>query len=167
MDKEKRKGLEGPQKVNIGLMIEVPALLFQLDEILPKADFISVGTNDLAQFVFACDRGNPRLSDRYDVLSAPFLRLLNDIITKANKYHTYCSVCGEMAGNPLEAMVLLGLGYKHLSVNGASFGRIKSMIRSTNISELSDYVQNLLNSSQKTLRPQLIAYAYDHGIEIY
>ena len=92
---------------------------------------------------------------------------MNDIIKKANKYHTYCSVCGEMAGNPLEAMVLLGLGCRNLSVSGASFGRVKSMIRSTNIAELSDYIQNLLKSPQKTLRPQLTAYAYDHGIEIY
>lgn len=167
IEKEKRKKHPLPSKVNIGLMIEVPALLFQLDEILPKADFISIGTNDLAQFMFACDRGNPRLSERYDVLSSPFLRLMRDIIDKANKHHVYCSVCGEMAGNPLEAMVLLGLGYRHLSVSGSSYGRVKSMIRSTNISDLSDYIHTLLNSPQKTLRPQLIAYAYDHGIEIY
>ena len=167
IEKEKRKGYALPQKVNIGLMIEVPALLFQLDEILPKADFVSIGTNDLAQFLFACDRGNPRLSERYDILSAPFLRLMRDIIDKTNKYHLPCSVCGEMAGNPLEAMVLLGLGYRHLSVSGSSYGRVKSMIRTTNISDVSDYIHNLLNSPQKTLRPQLIAYAYDHGIEIY
>ncbi len=167
IEKEKKKGHPGPSKVNIGLMIEVPALLFQLDDILPKTDFISVGTNDLAQFMFACDRGNPRLSERYDVLSAPFLRLMQNIIQKAQKYHVYCSVCGEMAGNPLEAMVLLGLGYRHLSVNGSSYGRVKSMIRSTNIHDISDYVQNLLKLKQKTLRPQLMAYAYDHGIEIY
>lgn len=167
IEKEKKKGHPGPSKVNIGLMIEVPALLFQLDDILPKTDFISIGTNDLAQFMFACDRGNPRLSERYDVLSAPFLRLMQTIIQKAQKYHVYCSVCGEMAGNPLEAMVLLGLGYRHLSVSGSSYGRVKSMIRSTNIRELSDYVQNLLKLKQKTLRPQLMAYAYDHGIEIY
>lgn len=167
IEKEKKKGHTGPSKVNIGLMIEVPALLFQLDDILPKADFISIGTNDLAQFMFACDRGNPRLSERYDVLSAPFLRLMQNIIQKANKYHVYCSVCGEMAGNPLEAMVLLGLGYRHLSVNGASYGRVKSMVRSVNIQEMSDYIQTILKSSQKTLRPQLMSYAYDHGIEIY
>lgn len=167
IEKEKRKGIKGPQKVNVGLMIEVPALLFQLDEILLQADFISIGTNDLTQFMFACDRGNPRLSERYDVLSPPFLRLLKDIINKANKHRVYCSVCGEMAGNPIEAMVLLGLGYRNLSVNGASYGRIKSMIRSANINEVTDYIENLLKSPQQTLRPQLIAYAYDHGIEIY
>lgn len=167
LEKEKRKSADIPSKVNIGLMIEVPSVLFQLDEILPKADFISIGTNDLAQFVFACDRGNPRLSERYDVLSAPFLRLMNEIISKANKADVLCSVCGEMASNPLEAMALLGLGYRHLSVSGASYGRVKSMIRSANIEEISDYIHNLLKSPKKTLRPQLMAYAYDHGIEIY
>jgi len=167
IEKEKRKGLQGPSKVNIGLMIEVPSVIFQLDEILPQTDFISIGTNDLAQFTFACDRGNPRLSERYDVLSAPFLRIMKDIISKANKHRVYCSVCGEMASNPLEAMALLGLGYRNLSVSGSSYGKIKSMIRSSNINEVSDYVNNLLKLPQKTLRPQLMAYAYDHGIEIY
>ena len=167
IEKEKKKGNSGPSKVNIGLMVEVPSLLFQLDDILPKTDFISIGTNDLAQFIFACDRGNPRLSERYDVLSASFLRLMSEIIQKANKHHVHCSICGEMASNPLEAMVLLGLGYRHLSVSGASYGKIKSMIRSVNIHDISDYIQILLKSPQKTLRPQLISYAYDHGIEIY
>lgn len=167
MEKEKRKGIIGPSKINIGLMIEVPSVIFQLDEILPQTDFISIGTNDLAQFTFACDRGNPRLSERYDVLSAPFLRIMKNIISQAEKHKVFCSVCGEMASNPLEAMVLLGLGYRHLSASGSSYGRVKSMIRSTNISNISDYVNTLLKSSQKTLRPQLMAYAYDHGIEIY
>ena len=92
---------------------------------------------------------------------------MKDIISKANKHRVYCSVCGEMASNPLEAMVLLGLGYRNLSVSGSSYGKVKSMIRSSNINEISDYVNNLLKSPQKTLRPQLMAYAYDHGIEIY
>ena len=167
LEKEKRKGHEVPKKVNVGLMIEVPAIVFQLDEILPKADFISIGTNDLAQFVFACDRGNPRLTERYDVLSGPFLSMMELIVSKAAKYGVYCSVCGEMAGNPIEAMALIGLGYRNLSMSGSSFGRVKSMVRSLNVSEISDYVRMLLKSGKKSVRPQLISYAYDHGIEIY
>ena len=167
LEKEKKKGNPAPKKLNIGLMLEVPSVLFQLETILKQADFISVGTNDLAQFIFASDRGNSKLMDRYDVLSAPFLKAMGDIVEKANKYNVYCSVCGEMASNPIEAMALLGLGYRHLSTSGSSFGRVKSMIRSSNISEVSEYVKSLLNSPKKTLRPQLIAYAYDHGIEIY
>ena len=167
LEKEKRRGTPIPSKVNVGLMIEVPAIVFQLEEVLKQADFISIGTNDLAQFTFACDRGNPRLAERYDVLSAPFLRLLAEIVNKADAAGVYCSVCGEMASNPIEAMALIGLGYRNLSTTGASFGRVKSMIRSVRVDEVSDYVKSLLKSKKRTLRPQLMAYAYDHGIEIY
>ena len=166
LEKEKKKGSPIPSKVNVGLMIEVPSIVFQLEDVLKQADFISIGTNDLAQFTFACDRGNPRLTERYDVLSSPFLKLLEDIVTKANQAKVYCSVCGEMASNPIEAMALIGLGYRNLSSSGASFGRVKSMIRSINVAEVEDYVKSLLKSQKRTLRPQLMAYAYDHGIEI-
>lgn len=167
LEKEKRRGNPTPKKVNIGLMIEVPSVIFQLDSILKVADFISIGTNDLAQFIFACDRGNPRLTERYDVLSAPFLKVMQEIITRASDAGVLCSVCGEMAGNPIEAMALIGLGYRNLSMSGSSFGRVKSMVRSLNIDEIEDYVKILLKSNQRTLRPQLISYANDHGIEIY
>ncbi len=167
LDKDKCKGQPLPKKVNIGLMIEVPSVIFQLDDILPKADFISVGTNDLAQFIFACDRGNPKLSERYDVLSAPFLNVMKTIVDKANAAGVYCSVCGEMASNPIEALALIGLGYRNFSSSGSAFGKVKSMIRSVNTEEISDYMQLLLKSTRDSLRPQLIAYAYDHGIEIY
>ncbi len=166
LEKEKKRSDRIPTKVNVGLMIEVPSVVFQLDAILPEADFISVGTNDLAQFVFACDRTNNRLFERYDVLSVPFLRIMQTIIQQANAANVFCSVCGEMASNPIEAMVLLGLGYRNLSIAGSSFGKVKSMILSANTDELADYVQTLLDFNQRTLRPQLIAYANDHGIEI-
>ena len=166
LEKEKKRGQPVPTKVNAGLMIEVPSVLFQLDEILPHADFVSVGTNDLAQFMFACDRGNPRLLNRYDVLSLPFLAAMKKIVDKADEYNVYCSVCGEMASNPVEALALVGLGYRNFSSSGAAFGRVKAMVRSVDTAEISDYMQNLLKSPRETLRPQLIAYAYDHGIEI-
>lgn len=167
LEKEKAKGTKMPKKVNVGLMIEVPSIVFQLDEILPRADFISVGTNDLAQFIFACDRGNPKLLERYDVLSAPFLKVMKEIVDKGNQYGVYTSVCGEMAGNPIEAMTLIGLGYRNLSMSGSSFGKIKTMIRTMKVEDVTDYVNNLLQSTKRTLRPQLLSYAYDHGIEIY
>ena len=167
LDKENRFKRPVPAKVNIGLMIEVPSVVFQLEEILEQADFISVGTNDLAQFFFACDRGNPRLTERYDVLSAPFLRLMHKIVTTADAKGVYCSVCGEMASNPIEAMALIGLGFRNLSSSGSAYGRVKSMIRTLDVGGITDYVRRLLDSQRKTLRPQLIAYAYDHGIEIY
>ena len=165
--KMKRYSKPLPKKVNVGLMIEVPSILYQLDNVLPEADFVSVGTNDLAQFVFACDRGNPQLLNRYDVLSAPFLRVMKDIVDKAKKHKVYCSVCGEMASNPIEALALLGLGYQNLSCSGAAFAKVKSMIRSINQAEVEDYVTSLLGSPRESLRSQLIAYANDHAIEIY
>lgn len=167
LEKEQRRSQNTPKKVNIGLMIEVPSVVFQLDAILPEADFISIGTNDLAQFMFACDRTNNRLAERYDVLSVPFLRVLQEIICKANKHNVFCSVCGEMASNPIEALVLLGLGYRNLSISGASFGKVKKMIRSINTAEVEDYIKTLLDYNQRTLRPQLVAYASDHGIDIF
>lgn len=165
-EREKQRGKPTAKSVKIGIMIEVPSILFQLDEILQEVDFVSVGTNDLYQFVYACDRGNPRLSERYDVLSAPFLKLMKTIVDKANQYKVYCSVCGEMAGNPLEAMCLIGLGYQNLSVSGASYANIKKMIMSMRYEDVSDYVKSLLKSNKTSLRPQLIAYAYDHTIAI-
>lgn len=165
-EKEKRKNQAIPKSVKVGLMIEVPSVVFQLDEILKHADFISVGTNDLAQFIFACDRGNPRITDRYDVLSAPFLRVLREIVKKADKAGVPCSVCGEMASNPIEAMTLIGLGYRQLSVAGSAYSNIKLMVRSLNVQDISDYVQILLKSPKRTLRPQLLSYAFDHAIAI-
>ena len=92
---------------------------------------------------------------------------MQDIVTKAAKANVLCSVCGEMASNPIEAMVLLGLGYRNLSISGASFSKVKKMVRSVNTGQLTDYIQTLLDFNQRTLRPQLTAYAYDHGIEIF
>lgn len=165
-EKQRQNGNMLPTKLNIGLMIEVPSVIFELDEILKEADFISVGTNDLAQFIFASDRTNPRLENRYDVLSAPFLKVMQSIIIKANQYHVPCSVCGEMASVPVEIIALLGLGYRIFSCTGSAFTAIKKTVRSTHINDLRDYVQHLLRSNKKTLRPQLVAYAYDHGIAI-
>lgn len=167
LEREKQRGSLVPKKVNVGMMIEVPALLFQLDDILPCADFVSIGTNDLAQFIFACDRTNNRLMNRYDVLSTPFLRILKEIIDKCKKHKVNCSVCGEMASNPIEAMALLGLGYRNLSISGASFYKIKKMMRSVNTEQLADYINTLLKSEQRSLRSQMIAYAIDHNIAIF
>ena len=92
---------------------------------------------------------------------------MTSIVKKADKHRVYCSVCGEMASNPIEAMALIGLGYRNLSSSGSTFCRVKSMIRSLRVDDISDYMQLLLNSKNKTLRPQLIAYANDHNIEIF
>lgn len=166
-EREKREGYPLPSKVHLGMMIEVPSVVFQLREILKYCDFISIGTNDLYQFFFACDRGNPRLNERYDVLSAPFLNLMKKIIKEADAANVLCSVCGEMASNPLDAMALIGLGFRNLSVSSSSYGKVKAMIRSMSAKGVEEYLNNILVSSRRTLRPQLKAYAFDHAIEIY
>ena len=110
----RRHGHELPERVEIGTMVEVPSLLFQLDELLERVDFLSVGSNDLMQFLYAADRGNPRVSERFDPLSAPVLRALKDIADKAKKHGKPVTLCGELASQPIGALALAILGYRTL-----------------------------------------------------
>ena len=105
-----------PAGCDVGAMIEAPALVWHLDALLPMTDFVSVGTNDLMQYLFAADRGNPRVADRYDPLSPPALRALKTIQEACAETGTPVSVCGEMAGRPLEAFALIALGFERLSM---------------------------------------------------
>ena len=125
-----RRGRPIPERVRVGVMIETPALLWHLDALLPMTDFISVGTNDLMQYLFAADRGNPRVSDRYDLLSPPALRALKTICDACADTGTPVSVCGEMAGRPLEAFALVALGFTRLSMPPSGVGPVKAMVLS-------------------------------------
>src|SRR5262249_48566536 len=104
LERERKRGNAVPSAVKVGLMLEVPALLFQPPMLLPRVAFVSIGTNDLAQFLFASDRGNPRLTDRYDTLAPGFLRAIREVARAAHEHGVPLSVCGEMAGSPLDAM---------------------------------------------------------------
>jgi phosphotransferase system enzyme I (PtsP) len=117
-----------PRKLQYGAMLEVPALLWQLDELMAEVDFVSVGSNDLFQFAMAVDRGNARVSDRFDILGRPFLRLLRDIVRAGERNKTTVTLCGEMAGKPLSAMALLGIGFRSVSMSPASIGPVKAML---------------------------------------
>ena len=101
-----------PAKIEFGAMMEVPALAEMLDQLLPRIDFLSIGTNDLTQFLFAADRSDPRLAQRYDWLSPAILRFLKRVLDAARAAEVPVRICGEMAGRPLEAMALIGLGAK-------------------------------------------------------
>src|SRR5208337_3492247 len=105
----RRHGHKLPDRVEVGTMVEVPSILFQLDELLERVDFLSVGSNDLMQFFYAVDRGNARVSDRFDPLSAPMLRALKTIADKGRAHGKPVSLCGELASHPLGAMALIGL----------------------------------------------------------
>jgi phosphotransferase system, enzyme I, PtsP len=124
----RRHGHELPERVEIGTMVEVPSLLFQLDELLERVDFLSVGSNDLMQFLYAADRGNPRVSDRFDTLSAPVLRALKDIADKAKKHSKPVALCGELASQPIGALALAILGYRTLSLSPSAIGPVKALL---------------------------------------
>ena len=161
--------LEGrtlPASVKIGVMLEVPALLWQLPALCRRIDFLSIGSNDLLQFLFACDRGNPRLADRYDSLSMPMLALLREVVAQTRASTVPLSMCGEMAGNPIEAMVLIALGFRTLSMAGSAIGPVKTMIRSLDATAVAGYLDEIGARPDHSLRPRLEAYARDHEIVV-
>ncbi|MDI1345861.1 MAG: phosphoenolpyruvate--protein phosphotransferase, partial [Pseudolabrys sp.] len=124
----RKHGHSLPERVHIGTMLEVPSLLFQLDELLERVDFLSVGSNDLMQFLYAADRGNTRVSQRFDPLSAPVLRVLKEIADKAAKHGKPVALCGEMASQPIGAMALAIIGYRSMSLTPSSVGPVKAML---------------------------------------
>jgi len=161
-----KEGRVFPKSIKIGVMLEVPALLWQLPTLCARIDFLSIGTNDLLQFLFACDRGNPRLAERYDPLSAPMLALLREVIASAQAAGVSLSMCGDMAGNPIEAMALIALGFRTLSMAATSIGPVKTMIRSLDVGEVADYLGEIGSRPDHSLRPKLEAYARDHDITL-
>ena len=157
---------EPPRSVRVGVMLEVPSLLWQLPALLERIDFLSIGTNDLAQFLFACDRGNPRLADRYDLLSAPMLALFRQVIAACNAAGKPLSMCGEMAASPIEAMVLIALGFRTLSLAATAIGPVKAMTRSLDAGALALYLDELGERPDHSLRRWLEAYARDHAVAV-
>jgi phosphotransferase system enzyme I (PtsP) len=155
-----------PSEVRVGAMFEVPSLAWQLPALLGRVDFLSVGSNDLRQFLFASDRGNPRMAERYDVLSAPMLNLLAHVAREAAAREVPIGLCGEMAGDPLEAMALIGLGFRSLSMQPSAIGPVKIMARSLEAGPLRRYLDALLGQPHRSIRPHLRAYARDHDIAV-
>jgi phosphotransferase system enzyme I (PtsP) len=170
IDKElallERKGFAAPKTLQIGAMLEVPSLMFELDALLPKVDFVSVGSNDLLQFMFAADRTNARVGSRYDSLSVPPLRALKSLVKACRKYKVPLTLCGEMAGRPIEAMALIGLGFRSISMAPASVGPVKAMIRSLDASAVAKRIDELLATAQGSIRSELERYAVSEGIEV-
>ncbi len=153
-----------PDSIAVGSMLEVPALVFQLDSLLPLVDFIAVGTNDLSQFLFAADRNTPLTAGRYDHFSPALLSLIRMVQARCDIHRVPLSVCGEMASNPLGAMALIGCGVTMLSVSAQSIGPVKRMIRSLDVAPLRYYINSLLPSGEHSLRVSLYNFAQDHGV---
>ncbi len=155
-----------PRTIRYGAMLEVPALAFELDALLPRVDFISVGTNDLIQFLFAADRSHPKLADRYDWLSPSVLRFLKRIFDACNAAGKPVSVCGEMGGRTLEAMALIGLGVPRLSITPAAVGPIKTMVRELDLADLKSELAQWLELPDLNLRERLTAWAEQHDVPL-
>lgn len=132
----KRSGAPVPTRVELGAMIEVPSLLFELDRLLPEVDFVSIGSNDLVQFLTATDRANPRVARNYDSIALPRLRALRLIVEAADAHDVPLTMCGELAGRPIEALALMAIGMTQLSMGASSIGPIKEMILSTDLAPI-------------------------------
>jgi phosphotransferase system, enzyme I, PtsP len=155
-------GRAGPSEVKTGVMIEAPSLAWAVESVAREADFLSIGTNDLMQFFFAADRGTAKVADRYDILSTPALGFLRHIREGAGD--TPISVCGEHAGRPLEAMAILGLGYRKLSMPAAGIGPVKRMLMSLNLDNLASEMSYMLHKGDGSVRYALENYAKTHDV---
>jgi len=164
----RRHGHPTAEKVELGAMLEVPSLLWQLDELFQKVDFLSIGSNDLFQFLMASDRGSTRLAGRFDALSPAFLRPLRKVATRARKAGKPVAVCGEIAGRPLEAMALLAIGYRSLSMSPSAIGPIKAMILDLDLAPLSQRINAMLDEgvTASEVRTELRAWANAERIPV-
>lgn len=160
------RGRKMPSEVRYGAMLEVPALAEVLDMLLPRLDFLSIGTNDLTQFLFAADRAHPKLALRYDWLSPSILRFLRRVVRQAHEAGVPVAVCGEMGGRPLEAMALIGLGLDRLSITPAAVGPVKAMVRSLDRGALLEHMSMVLAAPGEDLRADLTEWALQHAVEL-
>jgi phosphotransferase system enzyme I (PtsP) len=163
---EERSKLRLPTTIRYGTMLEVPALAEMLDIMLPKLDFLSIGTNDLTQFLFAADRAHPKLAERFDWLSPAILRFLKRVIDQAKAANIPVTVCGEMGGRSLEALALIGLGIEQLSITPAAVGPIKAMIRSLDVGAVRSVVADLIKAPPLSLRSALNDWSVENRVEL-
>ena len=154
-----------PEAIRYGAMLEVPALAECLEELAPHCSFLSIGTNDLTQFLFAADRSNPRLAERYDWLSPAILRFLRRVVRTVAPFGIDVTVCGEMGGRRLEALALIGLGIRRLSITPAAVGPIKELVRQLDVREISEAMEGWLTNPPGNLRSQLQAWATEREID--
>ncbi len=140
MERLRRAGEPVPSQLELGAMVEVPSLLFELDQIMPEADFVSIGSNDLVQFLTAADRANPRVSKSYDPIGLPRLRAIRLVVDAARRHNKPVTMCGELAGRPMEALALMAIGMTRLSMGPASIGPIKEMVLNLDLKPIQDSV---------------------------
>jgi phosphotransferase system enzyme I (PtsP) len=166
VDWVRARGRAVPARIEYGAMLEVPSLAEMLDQLLPRVDFLSVGTNDLTQFLFAADRADPRLALRYDWLSPAILRFLRRIVREAAAAKVPVRLCGEMGGRPLEAMALIGIGITNFSITPAAVGPVKAMIRSLDAGAARAKLEQLLAKPPRDMRKALLEWAKRHSVAV-
>jgi phosphotransferase system enzyme I (PtsP) len=157
-----------PVRLEIGTMLEVPALMWQLPDLLREVDFVSVGTNDLLQFLFAADRGTPALAGRYDLLSPPVLELLSVLAARAAEANVPVSVCGEAASRPLEAMTLVGLGITTLSMPASAILPVKALLSGLDLPSFRQLLAAVRRTADgvASLREPIATWAREHGLAV-
>lgn len=164
----RRHGYALPERVHIGAMIEVPALLYQLDELASRVDFLSVGSNDLIQFMYAADRGNSRVSERFDPLSPPVLMALKTVVEAGRLYGKPVTLCGELASTPIGAIALVGLGYRSLSLAPPAVGPVKAALLQIDALKAAELMHFILQRplGAKVVREHLQDFAASQGAQL-
>ena len=164
----RRHGHKLPDQLEVGTMLEVPSLLYQLDELLDRVDFLSVGSNDLVQFFYAADRGNSRVADRFDAISTPVLRALKSIADKGRAHAKPVTLCGELASKPIGALALVAIGYRSFSLSPSAVGPVKAMLLDLNAGKAAALMQPLIDgpSGSLPIRERLKAFAAEQGLQI-
>lgn len=164
----RRHGHPLPERVEVGAMVEVPSLLYQLDELLSRVDFLSVGSNDLVQFLYAIDRGNARVSDRFDPISAPALRAFRSIAEKGRQHSKPVTLCGELASKPIGALALAAIGYRSLSLTPSAMGPVKAMLLELDVGKAEAVLRPLIDSpsGSVSIREKLENFATAEGLQL-
>jgi phosphotransferase system enzyme I (PtsP) len=164
----RRHGHKLPDRVEVGTMVEVPSLLYQLDELIERVDFLSVGSNDLVQFLYAADRGNKRVAGRFDPLSVPVLRVLRTIAEKSNAKGKPVALCGELASSPIGALALVAIGYRSLSVAPSAIGPVKAMLLELDVGKAAKVIGPLIDgpAGAVPVRERLKAFATEQGLQV-
>ncbi|MCI5075273.1 phosphoenolpyruvate--protein phosphotransferase [Oricola sp.] len=155
-----------PTRLKLGAMLEVPSLLFDLDALMRSADFVSIGSNDLFQFLTATDRGNAQIANRFEPVSRPFLRALRDVARVADAHSTPLTLCGELAGQPLSALALAAVGIRGLSMSAAAIGPVKAALLATDLSALTERLAEAIENDRggTDMQPIIRDFADKHAI---
>jgi phosphotransferase system, enzyme I, PtsP len=163
-----RHGHPLPRAIRFGVMLEVPSLLFDLDALMKRVDFISIGSNDLMQFLYAIDRDNRFVANRFDPLHPALLKALRMAFERANQSKIPVTLCGEMAGRPIEALALIALGCRSLSMSAAAIGPVKAMLLKLDARAARRIIDEALDGadSSESLRARLTAFAAANGIPL-